>query len=71
MGVSSGKEFIKWYDGDSKTTGIKAVMKMQEKLDILMNLYIQEIKKIYGEHLCKIILYGSYARGEFKPLNQI
>lgn len=24
-----------------------------------------EVKKIYGGHLCKVILYGSYARGDF------
>ena len=24
-----------------------------------------EVKKIYGGHLCKVILYGSYARGNF------
>lgn len=23
-------------------------------------------KKIYGIHLCKVILYGSYARGDFR-----
>ena len=27
---------------------------------------IAEIKKIYGTHLRKVILYGSYARGDFK-----
>lgn len=27
--------------------------------------YIIEIKKIYGTHLRKVILYGPYARGEF------
>jgi predicted nucleotidyltransferase len=31
----------------------------------LLNQYIDEIKKIYGMHLQKIILYGSYARGDF------
>ena len=30
----------------------------------ILTLYIEEISKIYGSHLQKIILYGSYARGE-------
>lgn len=31
----------------------------------LMEQYIAEVKKIYGEHLRMVILYGSYARGDF------
>lgn len=33
-------------------------------IDNVMNHYVEEIKNIYGEYLRKIILYGSYARGE-------
>ncbi len=33
---------------------------------IIANLYFRN-KKIYGTHLSKIILYGSYARGDFRP----
>lgn len=32
----------------------------------LMEKYIDEIKKIYCSHLRKVILYGSYARGDFR-----
>lgn len=32
----------------------------------LMEKYIHEIKKIYNSHLRKVILYGSYARGDFR-----
>ena len=32
----------------------------------LIDQYISEIKKIYGLHLRKVILYGSYARGDFR-----
>ena len=32
----------------------------------LIEQYIIEIKKIYGSHLRKVILYGSYARGDFR-----
>ena len=31
----------------------------------LLGQYMEDIKKIYGLHLQKIILYGSYARGDF------
>ena len=32
---------------------------------------IEEIKKIYGSHVRQIILYGSYARGDFRPDSDI
>lgn len=31
----------------------------------LVGQYIVEIKKIYGSHLKQVILYGSYARGDY------
>ena len=37
----------------------------------LMQQYIEEVKKIYGTHICRIILYGSYARGDFRPDSDI
>lgn len=40
---------------------------MPQKMNGLLQAYISEIKKIYGTHLSKIILYGSYARGDFRP----
>lgn len=39
---------------------------MPQKMQRLMEQYISEIKKIYGLYLREIILYGSYARGDFK-----
>ncbi len=39
---------------------------MSDKMRSLIELYVDEIKKIYGTHVCQIILYGSYARGDFK-----
>lgn len=38
---------------------------MPKAMESLINQYIEEIKKIYGSHVRKIILYGSYARGDF------
>ena len=29
--------------------------------------HVEEVKKIYGERLKSVILYGSYARGDFRP----
>lgn len=39
---------------------------MPDKMQTLMNRYIAEVKKIYGSHLRQIILYGSYARGDYR-----
>lgn len=39
---------------------------MSDKMQNLIDLYVDEIKKIYGVHLRKIILYGSYARGDYR-----
>ncbi len=36
---------------------------MQE-IQKILDSYTEEIKRIYGQHLHKILLYGSYARGE-------
>jgi predicted nucleotidyltransferase len=39
---------------------------MPQTMQNLIEQYVSEIKKIYGSHLCKVILYGSYARGDFR-----
>ena len=39
---------------------------MSVEIQELLNLYRQQLQNISGEHLKKIILYGSYARGDFK-----
>ncbi len=44
---------------------------MPQTMQSLIEQYIAEVKKIYGTHLCKIILYGSYARGDFRPDSDI
>lgn len=40
---------------------------MPQTMQNLLEQYIAEIKKIYGTHLRKAILFGSYARGDFRP----
>lgn len=37
----------------------------------LIQLYVSNIHDIYGSHLRQIILYGSYARGDFRPDSDI
>lgn len=44
---------------------------MPTVINVLLKQYIEEIKKIYGERLKSVILYGSYARGDFKPDSDI
>ena len=40
-------------------------------LQTLLKSYIEELSKIYGMHLKKVILYGSYARGDFNAESDI
>lgn len=44
---------------------------MTEITQALLDRYIEKIEKIYGSHLKKIILYGSYARGDFREDSDI
>ena len=37
----------------------------------LIEQYVEAIKKIYGSHVRQIILYGSYARGDFRADSDI
>ena len=39
---------------------------MPQTIHTLLIQYLSEIQKIYGAHLKSVILYGSYARGDFK-----
>ena len=38
---------------------------MPEPVQNVMYLFSQEVRKILGEDLRKVIVYGSYARGDF------
>ena len=40
---------------------------MSKLMKDLIEEYVEAIKKIYGSHVRQIILYGSYARGDFRP----
>ena len=39
---------------------------MPQTMENIIINYVAEIQKIYGSHLRRIILYGSYARGDFR-----
>lgn len=47
------------------TMNEKEVSVMEDKREIL-EAFTNEMQKIFGKSLKKIILYGSYARGDFK-----
>ena len=38
---------------------------MPQTMQSLIERYVSEIHKIYGSHVKQIILYGSYARGDY------
>ena len=44
---------------------------MIEENRVLLERYIEELRKIYGNHLKQIILYGSYARGDYRDDSDI
>jgi predicted nucleotidyltransferase len=47
------------------------VLILKKNIDDLMEKYVCEIQKIYGSHLQKVILYGSYARGDYREDSDI
>lgn len=42
------------------------MINMPQTMQFLLDQYVSEIQKLYGQHLRTIILYGSYARGDFR-----
>ncbi|SOD93038.1 nucleotidyltransferase domain-containing protein [Spirosoma fluviale] len=40
-------------------------------LDALTAEFKQAMQELYGERLAKVILYGSYARGDFQPESDV
>ena len=43
----------------------------KSKLDEVLNLTTEIIKNVFGEKLCDIFLFGSYARGDFDEESDI
>ena len=44
---------------------------MSQQVNELLKHYTAEMQTIYGQHLKSVILYGSYARGDFKENSDI
>ena len=40
-------------------------------VQMILNKYVNELEKIYGTYLKSVILYGSYARGDFNEDSDI
>ena len=50
---------------------VKSVTACSSTIHSVLEKYVEEIKQIYGEFLKTVILYGSYARGDFGPDSDI
>lgn len=48
----------------NKSMQVKIAMK--DKVDVCLDSYLDIVKDLYGDNLIKVILYGSYARGDFQ-----
>ena len=44
---------------------------MTQQIQDLLKQYVETIRKIYGSHLRQVILYGSYARGDYNSESDI
>lgn len=44
---------------------------MPENIRVIVSQFIEELKKILGASLSKVIVYGSYARGEATPYSDV
>lgn len=44
---------------------------MSSTVQMILNKYVCELEKIYGAYLKTVILYGSYARGDFSEESDI
>ena len=44
---------------------------MPHILSEILKRYVEDVHRIYGEKLKTVILYGSYARGDFRPDSDI
>ncbi len=44
---------------------------MPQSLHDILKKYVEDVRKLYGDHLKTVILYGSYAREDFRPDSDI
>ena len=64
--ISYVNELARKYESSSKGENIMPVT-----IKILLDQYTEILQKIYGSHLKTVILYGSYARGDYKADSDI
>ncbi len=44
---------------------------MKQELQEILKRYTADVCALYGERLCEVILYGSYARGDYREDSDI
>lgn len=44
---------------------------MPERLNGILKRYVDDVHMLYGDRLKAVILYGSYARGDFEPNSDV
>lgn len=44
---------------------------MPSVINTIISEFVSEVKEILGDHLKKIILYGSYARGDYNKSSDV
>lgn len=44
---------------------------MPDRISDIMYQFSQQMKRIFGAHLSKIIVYGSYARGDYQESSDV
>lgn len=44
---------------------------MPQSLHDILKKYVEDVRKLYGDHLKTVILYGSYAKEDFRPDSDI
>ncbi|MBO6210957.1 MAG: nucleotidyltransferase domain-containing protein [Schwartzia sp.] len=44
---------------------------MKRELEEILKKYTADVRALYGEHLQEVILYGSYARGDYREDSDI
>jgi len=49
----------------------KGALLMKRELQEILKRYTADVRALYGERLCEVILYGSYARGDYREDSDI
>ena len=44
---------------------------IKQALKEILKRYVSDVRALYGERLCEVVLYGSYARGDYREDSDI